>query len=130
MAEKLDKLEQKKKELEAEIEQIQHELDQNVDGVRSEVSRSFSPDRLIGKYPLPALGASVLLGFLLGHEGRRSREGGRSGSSGRGISDALLDELRRLATKKAIRFAGDYLEELLEDKALGGMEGASDSEEE
>lgn len=128
MTEKLDKLEQKKKELEAELEHIQEELDQDVIGVQSEVSRSFSPDRLIRKYPLPILGASVLLGFLVGHEGG-GRKGRREGSSDSGISDTLITELKRLATQKAIRFAGDYLEELLEEKARGRKDSTVPREE-
>lgn len=128
MAEKLDKLEQKKKELEAELDQIQEELDQNVVGVRSEVTRSFSPDNIIRKYPLPVLGASVVVGFLLGHEGG-GREGRDKGASGGGISDTLLSELKRLATRKAVRFASDYLEELLEEKALRRNENKTSGEE-
>ncbi|NGP76062.1 hypothetical protein G3570_05435 [Balneolaceae bacterium YR4-1] len=111
---KIDRLEEKKKELKAELENIQHELDQSIDGVRSDMSSKLDPVEFIKKHPLEVVGASVLVGFLAGHSGREGRR--HRSSSDDGISDTLLYELKRLATKKAISFAGDYLEKFLSDK--------------
>ncbi|MDZ7682065.1 MAG: hypothetical protein U5J63_10240 [Fodinibius sp.] len=66
----IDKLEQKKQELEEELQQIQGELDNSINGVRDEVSSNLDPKTLIRKYPLAAVGTSALVGFLLGHNGR------------------------------------------------------------
>ena len=110
----IDKLEQKKQELEDELNQIQGELDHSLDEVRDEVSNSLDPKTLIRKYPITAVGASALVGFLLGHN-RRGRSSKKS-SSGE-FSGALLAELKRLATKKAVSFATDYVEEVLDKKA-------------
>ncbi len=110
---KIDRLEEKKKELKAELENIQNELDESFDGVRSDVSSKLDPVEFIKKHPLEVVGASVLLGFLAGHSGKRKS---RSDSSDDGISSTLMYELKRLATKKAISFATDYFEKFLSEK--------------
>ncbi|HKK46503.1 MAG TPA: hypothetical protein VJ964_13345 [Balneolaceae bacterium] len=109
----IDELEKKKQELEAELNQIQQELDNSLDQVRSDVSRSLAPKEMIRKYPLPVVSASMLLGFLIGHRGK---SGNATASAGE-FSGALVSELKKLATKKAISFATDYVEEMLEKKA-------------
>lgn len=111
--EKIDELEKKKQELEEELNKIQGELDNSIDRVREDVSSSLDPQNIIRKYPLPLVGASALLGFLIGHKNKsKSRKSGDNNLSG-----ALFSELRRLATRKAISFATDYVEELLDKKA-------------
>ncbi|MGM0547455.1 MAG: hypothetical protein ACQEST_12125 [Bacteroidota bacterium] len=111
--EKVDELKQKKQELERELDKIQGELDSSIDRVREDVSSSLDPQNIIRKYPLPLVGASALLGFLIGHKNK-----GSSGNSADShLSGALLAELKRLATRKAISFASDYVEELLDKKA-------------
>lgn len=115
MAEKkVDELEKKKQELEEELNNIQGELDNSIDQVREDVSSSLSPKNIIRKHPLPIVGASALIGFLLGHKGRSSSSLPDKGGD---FSGALLSELKRLATRKAINFATDYVENMLEEKA-------------
>ena len=111
---KIDRLEEKKEQLKAELENIQHELDQSIDGVRTEVSSRLDPVEFIKKHPLEVVGTSVLVGFLAGHSGKGGRK--HSSSSDDGISSTLLYELKRLATKKAISFATDYFEKFLSEK--------------
>jgi hypothetical protein len=109
----IDELQKKKQELEQELQKIQGELDNSLDQVRDEVSSNLDPKTVIRKYPLPIVGASALLGFLLGHKGKSSSAKSSSGE----FSSALLTELKRLATKKAVSFATDYVEDLIEEKA-------------
>lgn len=122
--EKLNELETKKQELERELEQIQQELDHSIDDVRTDMTRSFAPGNIIRKYPLPAVGASLLAGYLLGRDGGRPEEEG-----GGGVSSTLLAELKRLATRKAIRFAADYIEEMLEENVRGGRSSNGTADE-
>ena len=122
----IDKLEQKKQELEEELNHIQGELDNSIDEVRDEVSSNLDPKTLIRKYPLTTVGASALVGFLLGHSGR-SRSSKKS-SSGE-FSGALLAELKRLATKKAVSFATDYVEEVLDKKAREHLSSSNGEQE-
>lgn len=113
--EKIDELEKKKKELQGELHKIQGELDYSLDRVRSEVSSNLNPKTFIRKYPLPIVGASALLGFLLGHKKKSSSK--KQSSSSNGVGKLLFSELKRIATKKAVSFATDYVEELLDQKA-------------
>lgn len=122
----IDELEKKKQELEQQLHQIQDELDDSLDRVREDVSTSLDPKTIIRKHPLPIVGASALLGFLIGHKGRSSN----SRSSAGEFSSALLSELKRLATRKAISFATDYIEELLDEKAEEHLSAYNDQEEE
>ncbi|MGD8427446.1 MAG: hypothetical protein PVH63_07430 [Balneolaceae bacterium] len=109
----IDELEKKKQELEEELHQIQRELDNSLDQVRTDMGKSLDPKEMIRKYPIPIVGASVLVGFLIGHKGKP----GNMKSSAGELSSALFAELKKLATKKAISFATDYVEEMLEEKA-------------
>lgn len=123
---KVDELKNKKQELEEELNNIQGELDNSIDQVREDVSSSLDPKNIIRKHPLPIVGASALIGFLLGHKRKRSTS---PSDKGRDVSGALLSELKRIATRKAINFATDYVENILEEKAeehLSSNNGAQD----
>lgn len=111
---KIDRLEEKKQELKAELQSIQHELDESFDGVRDEVSSKLDPVEFIKKHPIEVVGTSILIGFLAGHSKPKSSTSG--GSSEKGFSSALLYELKKLATKKAISFATDYAEKFISEK--------------
>lgn len=117
----IDELEKKKRELQQEINQIQGQLDQSLDDVRDDVSSKLDPKAMIRKHPLPIVGGAALLGFLAGH---RSRPSG--GSSGGSFKNALIDEFKKLATRKAISFATDFVEEVLEEKAEEHITSSSD----
>lgn len=124
--EKIDELEKKKQELEEELNNIQGELDNSIDRVRQDVSNSLDPKNMIRKHPLPIVGGAALIGFLLGHRGSSPD---RKSSAGE-FSGALLAELKRLATRKAISFATDYVEELLEEKAEEHLSKTNGTEKE
>lgn len=125
--EKIDELEKKKQELEDELNKIQGELDNSIDQVREDVSSSMDPKNFIRKHPLPVVGASALLGFLLGHKNR----GFSTSSSDKGgdFGGALLAEMKRLATRKAINFATDYVENILEEKVEEHLPSKNGEEE-
>lgn len=112
---KIDRLEEKKKELKAELENIQHELDESLDGVRSDVSAKLDPVEFIKKHPIEVVGASVLIGFLAGHSGKHHRSY-RSDSSEDSLSSTLWYEMKKIATKKAISLASDYVEKFLTER--------------
>lgn len=112
----IHELEKKKQKLEDELHKIEATLDNSLDRVRSQVNSNLDPKTFIRKYPLPIAGASALLGFLLGYK-RKSSSKKTSSSSSNGIGSLFFSELKRIATKKAVSFATDYVEEMLERKA-------------
>lgn len=125
---KLDELEKRKQELEQELHQIQDKLDHSIDEVRDDVSTKLDPKMMIRKHPLPLVGGAALIGFLMGYRGRGHSSNGRSSSAGE-FSGALLAELKKLATRKAISFATDYVEDLLEEKADAHLSETHKNEE-
>lgn len=114
--EKLDKLQKRKQQLEEELASIQDELDDSIIKVRHDLGSRLDPKTFIKKYPLPIVGASVLLGFLVGHKRNNNRSDSDFSSSKGEISKTLLAEFKKLATRKALSFATDYLENFLNKK--------------
>src|SRR5699024_5713148 len=109
-----DNLEQKKKELKAELYNIQDELNTSVTIIRNDVSKTLDPKFVIQYYPLPVVGCSVIVGFLLGHSKKQRTDSPAPKADPRGgVSATLINELERLATKKAIIFATDFVEKKL-----------------
>lgn len=124
---KVDKLEQKKRELEEELGNIQNELDDSIDKVRHDVSEKLDPKSFIKKHPLPVVGGAALLGFLIGHSDDRRPSKSSSSSADGGLTGTLIYELKRLATKKALSFATDFMEKKFDEKT-GGQFGISNGE--
>ncbi len=107
---KLTKIEKKKQELENELNRIQEGLDKSIDDVKEGVVESLDPKAIIRKYPLPILGASLLVGFLIGKpKGRRSK----SSSS---FSSVLGYELKKHLTKRAVSLFLDAIDNQITQK--------------
>lgn len=104
---KLSNLEKKKKELEEELSRIQNGIDQSIDEVKEGVSSNLDPKKLIQKYPLPIVGASLIAGFLLGRGG----SGSSSSTYRRKESDsAISKEIKRVIAKKGLSLFLDFLD--------------------
>lgn len=124
----IDKLEKKKQELQSELDELHNEIDNSFD----DVSAQLNPKSIIRKYPLPIVGASALLGLLLGHKRNSSEKSNSSDkqvSRDGGFTSTLLSELRRRATRRAISFATDYIESIIERKAEEHLSSTNGIEE-
>ncbi|MEQ8525381.1 hypothetical protein [Gracilimonas sp.] len=109
--EKLSNLEKKKKELEQELANIQNGLDKSIDEVKEEVSTSIAPKNLIKKYPLPIVGASIVIGFLLGSNRKNSSSTSSKVYNTRSHSDsAISKEIKRMLAKKGLSLVLDYID--------------------
>ena len=108
---KLSEIEKKKQELEQELASIQDGLDRSIDDVREGVSSSLEPKNLIRKYPLPALGASLLVGFLIGKERKNpSRLASKERGSYSKPESRITSELKRVLAKKGMNLLMDFLD--------------------
>lgn len=105
-------LQEKKKELEAELKSIQEELDDSLDRVKSDVSSSLDPVEYIRRHPLPVVGMSVLVGFLIG-KGDDDEHEYDSESKREKLSSTLRYEAKRLVTRKALSLLSDYVDDFL-----------------
>lgn len=109
---KLSDLEKKKKELEDELIRIQNGLDKSIDEVKEGVSYSVDPKNLIKKYPLPIVGASLVVGFLLGRERKdRVRSASKRYNNIDQTESPISRELKRIVAKKGLSLLLDYLDD-------------------
>ncbi len=109
---KLSNLEKKKKELETELANIQSDLDRSFDDVREGVSSNMDPKNIIRRYPLPIVGASVLLGFFLGRDRKNSSGLSSNTQSGSSVTNSGISrEIKKVLAKKGLSLLLDYLDE-------------------
>ena len=106
--EKLSNLEKKKQQLENELANIQNGLDKSIDSVKEGVSDNMDPKNLIKKYPLPIVGASVVIGFLLGRSGDSKDSVPKRYSSS--SDSAISKEIKKMIAKKGLSLFLDFLD--------------------
>lgn len=119
MSDKKNLLE-KKQELETELDHIQKALDLSLNNVRNDVEDKVNPMNFIRRHPLPVVGAAVLTGLILGYDRKRSGDEDDDEApflSGM-LTGALALELKKLVTRKAVRYASGYLEDLIDNSSL------------
>ena len=109
MSKKIDRIEEKKKELEANLEKIQGGIEDNLVNVRSDVTQSINPSEIIRKHPLPSVATAVVFGFLLTTLGRSSKK--KNTSTKAVVADSLTQSLKKRISKKAVDIALDYIED-------------------
>ncbi|WP_020402168.1 hypothetical protein [Gracilimonas tropica] len=110
---KLSEIEKKKQELEQELAEIQSGLDKSIDDVKEGVTTNLDPKNLIRRYPLPAVGASLVLGFLLGKERKKSPRiaSNRSHSYSSDSESRIASEIKRIVARKGMNLLLDYLDD-------------------
>ena len=99
---RVSQIEKKKKELENELVRIQEGIDKSIDGVKDEVAESLDPKTIIRKYPLHVVGASLLVGFLIGKP--------KSLSSSKNSSSLIASEIKKALTKKGLSILSEMIE--------------------
>ena len=99
---RVSEIEKKKVELENELLRIQEGIDKSIDGVKEEVAETLDPKTIVRKYPLHVLGASILVGFLIG----KPRSSGASGGSG----SLIASEVKKALAKKGLSMLSDLIE--------------------
>lgn len=109
MTKKIDRIEAKKRELEANLERLQTGLETNLEQVKSDVTQSISPAEVVRKYPLPVVGAAIVAGFLLTRIG--SGKPTKKSKSKNVISDSITSSLKKRLAKKATDVVLDYIED-------------------
>lgn len=117
----IQELEKRKKELEKEIEEIEARFESRVSrmgsrftswipkGVRSSISSGLT----VGKLPLAAVGTAIVFAFSSGwlRGGRRVASKGLKGLLRSSVTGIMFSELRRMATKRAMQYAMEQLEQ-------------------
>lgn len=99
---RISEIEKKKVELENELVRIQEGIDKSIDGVKDEVAESLDPKTIIRKYPLHVVGASILVGFLIGKP--------KSSSASTGTSSLIASEIKKALAKKGLSVLSEIIE--------------------
>jgi hypothetical protein len=86
-------IDDKKKALEEEINALRKELDESINTVSHEVEHSFEPKKLIKKYPMKALGLSVIAGFLISYKSNSKKN-----------SSPVLNSIKKELSSRAISY--------------------------
>ena len=120
MSKKIDKIEAKKRELEANLERLQSGLENNLVNVKSDVTQSLNPTEIVKKYPLPVVGAAVVAGFLLTRIGSDNSK--KSNSTKSVIADSISSSLKKRLSKKATDIVLDYIEDRLNSNSATSNE--------
>lgn len=112
MSKTQNQIDKKKKELQSNLVKIQEGLDHSIEEVKENVSQRLNPKEVLKKYPLQVLGASLIIGFLIG---RPENVAGRNSSSSNSITGSIGRSLKKRITQKAVDTALDFIEEKLSD---------------
>lgn len=113
MSKKIDRIEAKKRELEANLERIQVGLETNLESVKTDVTQSISPTEVVRKYPIQVVGMAVVAGFLVTRIGRN---GSRKNSTKNVVADSITNSLKKRLSRKAADFVLDYIENKITQK--------------
>ncbi len=113
-------LQARKKALRREMGQIQTEIETSLNDVRTSVSDRARFGYWVEKYPLCIAGSALLTGFLLARRFGGGKHSGdsKSGSGGSGgvLTGLLMDEFKKLATRRIVNFIIQQIEESIDNR--------------
>lgn len=110
-------LKARKNVLRQEMQQIQSEIKTSLSDVRSSVSSHANISFWVEKYPLRVAGTALIGGFLLARRiGRGKKLRVTKAGAGSMFAALLLDEFKRLATRRAVDFIVLRVEEAMENR--------------
>lgn len=116
MSKKIDRIEAKKRELEAKLERVQSGLEHNLEHVKQDVTDTVSPAEVVRKYPLQSVGLAIVAGFLVTRIGGSKKTVYKS-TSRNAIADSITSSLKKRLSKKAIDMALDIIEDKLASRS-------------
>lgn len=120
----LHEINARKEELQDEITQIENKYTQKVTKIERRIKSTLKPVKTIRKKPLKALGVSIALGFLIGISGRKKSKSdpvvNNSVASEPGFTSLLMNELKRLAARRAMV----YITDIVDQKVIPGINAA------
>lgn len=111
----IKELEERKKQIEAELAQLQEGFDNSVDDIKHTIVKNVSPKQWIRKYPIESVGIAIVTGLLLGTTSfkRRKEPANTSASKDNSLRDIILTEIKKLAVKKGVEYLGKLLDSKL-----------------
>lgn len=113
----------RKKQLQSELEFLESGFRDRYSKAKINAFGSIDPVKKIRSNPLKAIGAAVLVGLAAGiavpkrKSKKKSENSGASApSGGLGFSSLLLDEVKRIAAKKAAHYVSDMVDKKIKSE--------------
>lgn len=87
-------IEEKKKEIKAEVADLESDLDVRINQLKVRVAETLSVTEWVKKYPLESVGVAALVGFLIAYQNDESKGG---------VKGVLIAEVKRQVTKRVLQ---------------------------
>ncbi len=104
---------QRKNQIEAELNQIQNDLDNSVTRMKDSLLENIIPTDRIRKKPFKSVGLAALAGFILGLKKIRKKKSvnpDRNIEYEPGVTHLMFDEIKRMAAQKAAGVVMDIID--------------------
>lgn len=119
----MQKLEQRKRLLEADLNQIESGLKDSIQETKENVVAALIPRKTIRKSPFKAVAISVLAGFVIGlpkkgkkSGGKRPKADGKTTFRGPGVTSLILQELKHIVARRAVQYMVDTFDESIKSQ--------------
>jgi hypothetical protein len=109
----------RKKKLKDDLDLLENSFENRIYNLRKNIFGVFQPVNYIKKNPFKSVGTALILGIALGVSGRKKgekTEGGVSDSTKLIFSTLLLDEIKRIAARRAASYISDMIDQHLSSK--------------
>jgi hypothetical protein len=121
----MKELKARKIALKKEMEQIQGEIETSLREVQHGMADRTRVRYWVEKYPLHFVGSALLAGFLLARRGGRRPGNSSPGEDPAvvreaprtGFSSLLMDEFKKLATQRAVRYVMQRVEKAIDERS-------------
>jgi ElaB/YqjD/DUF883 family membrane-anchored ribosome-binding protein len=110
----LSELKSRKKILEDELESIKVSVSSTTSDIKDDIVSSILPIERIRKQPFKSIGIAIAAGFILGLPRLRGKRIKGESVKSYGFSSMLIDELKRMAARKAMI----YITDLIDDEVM------------
>lgn len=110
----IKELEQRKRRIETELNQIHNNLDDSVNKMKDSVLSVLIPAEKIRKNPFKSIGIAFVTGLVFGLPKLRKKTGSRSheqySTKSPGLTSLVLDEFKRIAARRAVQYVMDAVD--------------------
>jgi ElaB/YqjD/DUF883 family membrane-anchored ribosome-binding protein len=109
----------RKKELKGDLDLLEGTFESRITNLRKKVTGFFQPADYIKKNPIRSVGSAVVLGIVLGLSGKKKSnrdEEGTSYSNRLVFSSLLMDELKRIAARRAASYVSEMINQKINSK--------------
>lgn len=105
-----EEIHKKKLKLESDLVKIQENLDESLESAKN-ITSTYTPREIIKKHPLPAIGLSIITGFVLGGVKSKSHKSKSIAYKSESVVRRVLaDELKKRLIIKGIALLFEIIE--------------------